>query len=69
MYNHAWEIICVIFGHDWATHGTQSREDGMLLHDWYQCARCNLEKHDKSGFLKVKDKVKDYEEKYGPLLP
>ncbi len=52
-FNRAKELMCVIFGHNWSIHGTeQGSETKEILHEYNECARCGLEKHDRSGYVR-----------------
>ena len=47
------EIICVVFGHEWNAYGRTESDDGRILEEYSECARCGLENHDRSGYLRL----------------
>lgn len=47
------ELICVIFGHDWAESGSsKDQETGIVLSQYKQCGNCGIRIVDESGYLK-----------------
>ena len=58
-YGKLWEIVCVVFGHQWLVYGSETRADGLIKHQWKHCTRCSLEWHDRRGLLI------EYREKHG----
>ncbi len=47
------ELTCVVFGHDWSSHGRTSDEQGYVLEEYEECRHCGLRNHDDSGYLRA----------------
>jgi hypothetical protein len=57
------EFTCLVFGHNWNETGVKrDTNSGIILEKYSRCSNCELESHDRSGY------IKSFKARHGSLI-